>query len=210
MGWYLLEQEEKQGEEVKMVKCKRLKGGSSKKKVDGKMVVKGFRIPNLMLKTLIAHDQDGLDFMLPREVVFSQMWVSKKDGTKFVAGVTKVRCPKTGKMKEVKSKPDKRFYFLRHKVTVKAVQIRWEKDEKVSKNCLSMVTRKVPVKQEDSGAMQDENGRWYIKHVISNDGFETNDKEYNNRWGLLAKYLIKEFGSVVAREYLTELIGILN
>jgi hypothetical protein len=208
--WYLVDQEEQAGEETVRVKVRRLKGGKSRSKENGRMVVKPFRIPNLMFKALIDSDTNKTAWMLPREIVFSQMWVNKKDGTKFQAGTVKTKCPKTGNVVEVKSRPDTRFYYLRNKVTVKAVQMRYYKEERTSKRCTSKVTKRVPVDELTNGAIRDENGEWYIKHVIGQRDFEVNDAEYNDRWDTLAKYLVSEFGYDVAREYLTELLGRIN
>jgi hypothetical protein len=176
--WTILPQIEKRGESEEVVLVKRCFGN---------------------LKALIGWTGNTTPNSLPCEINFSQRWVSKIDGTAYQAGVKKVTDPETGKLKEVRTKPNTKFYFLRDKVTVKYVKL--TDIVEVKTKSVIKVTQKVPVDKDTSQAFQDESGKWMVKKVISMADFEVSNKDYRPQWNRCLQHIKKEFGLAIARQY---------
>jgi hypothetical protein len=176
--WSIIPQVEKRGESEEIVLVKRNFGN---------------------LKALVGHSMATNPNTLPCEINFSQRWVSKEDGSAYQAGVKKVTDPETGKLVEVRTKPNPKFYYLRDKVTVKHVRLSDTVDIKTKS--VTKVTQKVPVDKDTPQAFQDESGKWLVKRVVSQADFEVSNKDYKPQWKLCLMHIKKEFGLEIAKQY---------
>lgn len=203
--WHLVPQEEKQGKMSRTVLVRRLRGGKARKNVNGTMVETVFSIKDRMFKALVDSDGPSAYFMLPREIIFSQKWVSKTDGTMYVAGIKEVVDPKTGKTVTVRTEPNPKYYFQRHKVNVKVVQRRYYKEIRTGKRCTTKVTQRLEIDEWTDGGQMDEDGEWWIKHEVSARPFELNNANGDNQWASMLLYLEDQFGIEVATAFGIEL-----